>query len=185
MSASWRVTESGIFEIVDRQGLVAKIFGCFMLSIACFFLYWLGTAVVEYVRFGTLHDVLVALPGMAVTLFMAALFGVPGILMGFLKKQTLCNKASGLVQHVKSLVVFRLKRQISFSDVKLVAATYRTTKKSITKNSLRSAPVHTVEMILVDKHKLEVAQLGNWTSAVTLGRQLAGYLGVEFQEGPA
>ena len=75
MSTSWYTIKSGTFEIIDRQGLVAKFFGGFMLCIAGCFLYWLGSAIVEYIRFGTLRDVLAALPGIAVTLFMIALFG--------------------------------------------------------------------------------------------------------------
>ena len=130
MSVNWRTTEFGTFEVVDRQGLSAKIFGGFMLFFAGCFLYWLGTAVVEYFRFGTWRDVLVALPGMAVTLLMAALFGVPGVLMAFLKKRTLCNKADGLIRQVKSFGVFRRVREFRLSDVQLVASTFKTTRSS-------------------------------------------------------
>ena len=156
-----------------------------MLCFAGCFLYWLGNAIVEYFRFGTLRDVIVALPGMSVTLFMAALFGVPGILMGFLKKRTLCSKANGIIRQVKSFVVFRNIREVNLSDVKLVTSTYRTTKRSNINNVRSGVPVPTVELILADKQQLEVAQLENWSSAVELGRQLAVYLGVEFREGTA
>jgi hypothetical protein len=54
MSVNWRTTESGTFVIIDRQGLVGKFFGGFMLFISGCFLYWLGSAIVEYIRFGTL-----------------------------------------------------------------------------------------------------------------------------------
>lgn len=59
----------GLFEIVDRLGVVAKFFGGLMLFFASLPLYWLGRAMVEYFRFGTLKVVLYALPGMVVTLF--------------------------------------------------------------------------------------------------------------------
>ena len=185
MSVNWRATESGTFVIIERQGLVGKFFGGFMLCISGCFLYWLGTAIVEYIRFGTLRDVIVALPGMAVTLFMAALLGVPGVLMGFLKKQTLCSKANGLIRLVKSFVLFRLIREVNISDVKLVVSKYRTTKRSNFNRSGSGTPVPTVEIVLADKNKMEVAQLENWAAAIELGQQLAGYLGVEFREGTA
>ena len=183
MSTRWQTTKDGTFEIVDRQGLVAKFFGGFMLFIASCFLYWLGKAVFEYFRFGTLRDVLVALPGMAVTLFMIALFGVPGILMAFLKKQTLCSKADGLIRQVKFFGVFRLVKVVKLSDVELVASTYKTTKSSKVKHAGGGIPVHTVEIVLAEKHRVEIAQLESWRAAVELGRQLAGYLGVEFRDG--
>jgi hypothetical protein len=53
MSTRWQTTELGTFEVVDRQSLAGGIFGSFMLFFAGCFLYWLGTAVVELVRFGT------------------------------------------------------------------------------------------------------------------------------------
>jgi len=43
--------------VVDRQGLVAKIFGGSMLFIAGCFLYWPGSALVEYFLSGALRDV--------------------------------------------------------------------------------------------------------------------------------
>ena len=182
MSVHWRTTEFGTFEVVDRQGLVAKIFGGLMLFFAGCFLYWLGTAVVEYFRFGTWRDVLVSLPGMAVTLFMAGLFGIPGTLMALLKKRTLCNKADGLIRQVKSFGVFRRVREVRLSDVQLVASTFKTTRSSNFNRSGGGTEVHTVELVLADKQRVEVAQLGNWDSALGLGRQLAGYLGVEFRD---
>ena len=182
MSTTWDTTESGTFEIVDRQGTVGKVFGGIMLAFSGCFLYWLGTAVVEYFRFGTWRDVLVSLPGMAVTLFMAGLFGIPGTLMALLKKRTLCNKADGLIRQVKSFGVFRRVREVRLSDVQLVVSTYKTTRSSNFNRSGGGAAVHTVEIMLADKQRLEVAQLGNWDSALGLGQKLAGYLGVEFRD---
>ena len=182
MSVSWRTTKPGTFEVVDRQGLAGKIFGGLMLFFASLFLYWLGTALVEYFRFGTWQDVLVALPGMAVTLFMAALFGVPGVLMALLKTRTLCNKADGLIRQVKSYGVFRRVRELRLSDVQLVTSAYKTSKS---KNFIRRSggtELITVELVLADKQQVEVAQFGNWGSALALGRQLAEYLGVEFRD---
>lgn len=178
MNTSWQTTERGTFQIVDRQGLVAKFFGGSMLFIACYFLYLLGIAVIEYFRFGTLQDILAALPGIAVTLFMVALFGVPGFLLVFMKKQTLCSKADGLIRQRKSFFLFRLVREVKLTDVKLVVSKYKHTKN----RSGVSAPVHTVEIVLADKSRMEVAQLRKWDSAVELGQQLAGYLGVEFRD---
>lgn len=130
MSTSWRTTEFGTFEVVDRQGMVGKVFGGVMLFFAGCFVYWLGTAVVEYFRFGTWHDVLVALPGMAVTLVMALLFGVPGVLMALLNTRTTCDKADGLVRQVKSFGVCQRTKEVRLSDVTLVAATHKITKSS-------------------------------------------------------
>jgi hypothetical protein len=181
MSTSWRTTQFGTFEVITRQGMVGMIFGGVMLFFASCFLYWLGTALVEYFRFGTWRDVLGALPGMAVTLIMAALFGVPGVLMALLKTRTMCNRADGLIRQVKSFGVFRRVKEIRLSDVKLVTATYKITKSRASNRSGGGAEVHTVEFVLADKQRVEVAQLGKWDTALKLGRQLAGYLGVEFR----
>lgn len=182
MSASWHTTEYGTFTIIDRQGLVAKIFGGSIMFIAGCFLYWLGTAVVEYVRFGTFQDILSALPGMAVTLFMAALFGVPGMLMAFMKKKTLCNKTDGIIRQVNSYALVRRVREVKVTDVAMVASKYKTTKRSNFNRSGGGAPVHTVEIVFTDKSRMEVAQMDKWDSAVDLGKQLAGFLAVEFRD---
>jgi len=190
MSVSWRTTEFGILEVVERQGLSAKILGGFMLFFAGCFLYWLGTALVEYFRFGTWRDVLVALPGMAVALLMAALFGVPGVLMAFLKKRTLFNKADGLVRQVKSFGVFRRVREFRLSDVQLVASTLKAmslkTRSGNIKRSGAGTKGYTIDLVLADKQQVEVALFGNRGSELELGQQLgqqlAGYLGVEFHD---
>ncbi len=185
MSTSWRTTEfrGGSFEVIDRQGMVGMIFGGVLLFFAGCFLYWLGAAFVEYFKFGTWRDVLGALPGMAVTFIMAALFGVPGVLMALLKTSTMCNKADGFIRQVKSFGVFRRVKEIRLSDVKLVTATFKTTKSGPSNRPRGvSAEVHTVEFVLADKRRVEVAQLGKWDTALKLGQQLAAYLGVEFRD---
>lgn len=146
-----------------------------MLFFGGCFIYWLGIAVVEYFQFATWREVLVALPGMAVGLFMAALFNVPGMLMAFLKRRTLCNNAEGLIRQVRSYGVFRRARELRQSDVRQVVSIWKTTRHG-------SAEVHTVELVLADKQRVEVAQLGNWDSTLELGRQLAGYLDVDFHD---
>jgi hypothetical protein len=112
----------------------------------------------------------------------AALFGVPGVLMALLKRRTLCSKADGLIRQVRSFGVFQRVREVRLSDVQLVASTYKTTRSSNFNRSGGGTEVHTVEIVLVDKQRVAVAQLGTWDSALGLGRQLAGYLGVEFQD---
>ncbi len=111
MATSWQIADDGTFRIVERPGLVSKLFGGLLLLFSGYPLYWLGRAVVEYFLFGTWRDILSALPGMVVTLLMAALFGVPGLLMAFLRTKTACNKESGLIRHIKSAGVFRQVRE--------------------------------------------------------------------------
>ena len=57
-----------------------------------------------------------------------------------------------------------------------------TTRSSNFNRSGGGTEVHTVELVLADKQRVEVALLGNWGSALELGQQLAGYLGVEFRD---
>lgn len=182
MGTSWRTTQSGTFEVNNRQGITGMIFGGVMLFFAGCFLYWLGSALVEYFRIGTWRDVLTALPGIAVSLFMAALFGVPGVLMALLKTRTMCNRTVGLIRQVKTFGLFRRVKEIRLSEVSRVTATYKITKsRSGSRRSGASAEVHTVDLVLADNQRVEVAQLGKWDTALKLGRQLADYLGVEFR----
>jgi hypothetical protein len=101
--------------------------------------------------------------------------------MALLKTKTMCNSADGLIRQVKSYGVFRRVKDIRLSDVKLVTATYKITKSSARNRSGGGAEVHTIEFVLADKQRMEVAQLEKWDTALKLGRQLAGYLGVEFR----
>lgn len=198
MNTSWKTTTYGTFEIVDRQGAVAKFFGGLMLFFTGLPIYWLGRALVEYFRFGTLKDVLYAIPGMVVTLFLAALFGVPGVLMAFLKKKTLCNKDYGLIRQITYFGVFQRVKEVRLSDVKevrvsnrkevkllgndkRVASWFKTTKGSYFTRPTRSPQLFLVELVLTDEQRVKVAVLEKW-DALELGKQLAGYLGVEFQE---
>ncbi len=186
MSVHWRITETGNFEVVDRQEIVGKIFGSLMLFFAGCFLYWLGTALVELVRLGTWKEVLISIPGILISLFMAGLFGIPGCLMAFLKKKTVVYKAEGLIRQVKSFGVVRRAREIGFSDVRLVVARFRTTRSRRLSSgwSRGGAAVHVVELELAEPQQVEIAQLGKWDSTVELGQQLAGFLGVRFHEAP-
>lgn len=174
-----KTKENGTFEVVDRQGLVGKFFGGIMLICAGYLLFLLTRAIFEYLFFGSLRDIIVALPGMALTLFVAALFGVPGVLMGFLKTQTLCNKTDGQIRQYKYFGLFRTVRDFQLSDVKRVAARYRTTKSSTANRNGSGTQVPVVLLVFTDK-KQEVAQPEKWEKALELGQQLAGYLGVEF-----
>lgn len=199
MSTRWRMTDDGIFKIVDQIGMVGKFFGGFLLFFACLFLYWLGRTAVEYFLFGTLQDILYALPGMAVTLFMAALFGVPGMLFVFLKKVMVCDRTLGVIQNITSVGLFQRVKEFRFSDIKEVRVSNRKEVKLLGNNKrvaswfkfkkgryftspTSGAQLFVVELVVADEQRVTAAVLEKW-DAVELGKQLAGYLGIEFRIG--
>jgi len=182
MSAKWRNTVLGTFEVVDHQDPAVRLVGGFLLLAAGYFLYWLAAWVVELARSGTPGDALAGAPGVLVTLFMASLFGVPGAYMALRRRRTVCNKGDGSIRQVTSYGVCWRTREVKRSDVARVLAISRPRGRSRRGNQLKVVPIHTVEIEAAAPPRIEVAEFSKLGLALELGRELAGYVETEFRQ---
>ena len=181
MSVRWREGEAGTFEIVERQGLAAYVFGGALMFLGGKFLYWFGTIVVETVREPTWQYTLTAIPWLLGTLAMAALFIVPGALVALVVTRTSCSKRDGVLrQGTFFLVVPRRAREVRLADTRQVMASWKSNRRLSPTKVSRQA--NRVEIVLANGERLEVGTWQQWKPAVALGRQLAKFLCVEFVE---
>jgi hypothetical protein len=180
MSAKWRNTELGTFEVVDHQEPGVRLFGGVLLLVAGQFLYWLAPWFVELAGSGTLGYALASLPGVLVTLFMASLFGVPGAYMALRTRRTVCNKGDWSIRHVTSYGVCWRTREVKSSDVVCVHVISRPRGRNRIGNQRYVVPIHTVEIEAAVPPRIEVAEFTKLGSALELGRQLAGYVETKF-----
>ena len=176
MSARWRNTELGTFEVVDHQEPGVRLFGGVLLLVAGYFLYWLAAWVVELARSGTLGDALAGVPGVLVTLFMASLFGVPGAYLALGRRRTVCNKGDWSVRHVTSYGVCWRTREVKSSDIVRVLVISRPRGRNRRGRQRYVVATHAVEIEAAAPPRIEVAEFTKLESALELGRQLAGYV---------
>ena len=184
MGATWRNTDLGTFEAVDRQEPGIRLFGAVLLLPAVYLLYVLATWVVEMTRVGTLWDVLAGLPGVLVTLVIAGLFGAPGAYMALRTRRTTWNKGDGTLRHVTSYGVWRRTREFRRSDVaSVIVVTWPRGRNKLGKRgTLKSVSEHTVELQVTGLPRIEVATFGKPGPAAELGRQLSGEVGTELRQ---
>ena len=182
MSATWRNTDLGTFEVVDRQEPGVRLFGAVLLLPAGYLLYVLAGWVLELTRIGTPRDVLAGLPGVLVTLLIAGLFGASGAYMALRTRRSVYNKGDGSLRLDTSYGVYWRRREVHKSAVVRVFVISR----PIGRNKLgqhrgaKPVPVHTVEIDAGAPPRIEIAEFKKPGPALELGRQLAGHLDTEF-----
>ncbi len=186
MGATWRNTDLGTFEVVDRQEPGIRLFGAVLLLPAVYLLYVLAIWVVELIRVGTLWDSLAALPGVLVTLVIAGLFGAPGAYMALRTRRTVYNKGDGSLRLVTSYGVYRRTREVQKSAVvQVLAISMPIGRNKLGRSRTRKGkpvPLHTVEIDAGAPPRIEIAEFGKPAPAIELGRQLAGHLDTEFRQ---
>lgn len=174
MSARWRM-EGGSFEVVNGTGIVEWLFGGFLFLNSCFFLYHLGTGIATVIRTGSWDYAVSSAVGILFLLIMAGLTGGPAVWLTFRTTRTTFHEGTGLASYAVPLL--GLAKTIHISEIRrVVVNNYREARPN-------KFPPHTVD-ILPNWQKVEIAsfRFSEKKSALELGRQLAGFLNVEFVE---
>ncbi|MEQ1438698.1 hypothetical protein AAG565_04980 [Fontimonas sp. SYSU GA230001] len=155
-----------------RGGLALRLFGLPWLIAGGWFLMQLLLGIVDSVRH---HEMLLTLPGIALLIAMALVFGVPGWLMLLTRKWTSIDVRKREVLDVKDFVIWRRTRRLHALQLERVVASRETAAES-----RRTSPVFPVELHEAGGVAVLAAEFERAADAVTLGTRIASLLALPF-----
>ena len=142
------------------------IIGSMLGFLASFFLYYLASGLIEYVRHATLAEWVSALPGLLVVLVLFLLFGVPAWIAVVGRTWVVVDLQSGRVLEVRDLRVHRRTTSVPIDSVLGVSVA-------------RQRRGFRIQIDLADRKPITVGFEPSAREARDVAERLAGYLRTE------
>jgi hypothetical protein len=159
---------------IDGKIGAARLFGLPFLLIGLWFLMqFLGGA--RDVLRGQVHfgDSVAGLVGI---LFMAAVFGLPGFLIFFLRRYVALDAGTQLVEEVKDFLVTRSVRVMPFSDFREVLVRWEESNGSGGQRNEKSIWLATVRLVRTDGKDFFLSHDTNGSASLDLGKKAAAIM---------
>jgi hypothetical protein len=134
METTWRETTLGEIVIDHRMPMRPRLVTGSMLGLfAAFFLYYLVTGLIEYIRVATLAEWVSAIPGLLVVLALFLLFGVPTWIVLVGRSRVVVDLRQGYILKVDDLLFYQRTRTFPIDqvhDVRVKSKTLRISRHS-------------------------------------------------------
>ena len=176
VSLTWKKDGPSTLRIHESGQPLIRLFGVPFAAGGVYFLYHLFVGAFYSIRAG---EFLSFLPGSLLLILMAALFGVPGMILLFGSRTVNIDTVTRTIEVIRNYGFYKKREKYSSSDYSAVQALHELKKVESKQNrSVKYVGVFPVRLIARSGKDLEIAQADQDDAARTLATEVGGTLGI-------